>query len=163
MKVTMLLFSIFAFTSCGKILSEQDTKVSNLYVSAFTTSNPIFDSYKENFEDNYYIQTGETISTSEININLSEQIEDNKSFIAVCIIWGGKKEIIIKDSFWNLVGEETRKSIIHHELGHCALGRVHNNDLDETTGRPLSLMHSNIVGGQLYESYFSEYMEELFR
>lgn len=162
MKLILVVLSIFTLASCGKIMDEQDAKVSSQYVSAFTSSDPQFDSYKAHFEDNYYAQTGKTISTNNININLTNSIEENESFIAVCIIWGGKREILIKDSYWNIVSEDTRNSIIHHELGHCALGRSHNNAIDEQTGRPLSLMHANIVGGSLFISFFSEYVGELF-
>ncbi|EQC50239.1 hypothetical protein M899_0349 [Bacteriovorax sp. BSW11_IV] len=162
MKLFQLILLCFILGACGKMLEEGDAKVSSHYVSAFTSSDPTFDNYKNDFEDNYYQETGLSINTSAININFVDSIEENSSFIAVCIIWGNRKDILVKTTYWDAVGEDTKQSIIHHELGHCALGKGHNNEIDEKTGRPLSLMHSNIVSGTMFMSFFEEYIQELF-
>lgn len=78
----------------------------------------------------------------------------------------GSKSITIVEEKWKQMDSETQESLIFHELGHCALGRPHEegNLRLETHGStsPQSLMNHILVDGKTYASRRDYYQEELF-
>ena len=104
---------------------------------------------------------------------------ENPRFDGVCFSYAsGKKEIVIKKSWWeqyNVLDESgkedyslLRESLIFHELGHCRLGRKHEETilvLSEQGNNikiKKSLMSHNIIGSEHYRKYKNAYWEELF-
>ena len=103
---------------------------------------------------------------------------ENPRFDGVCFSYAsGKKEIVIKKSWWDQHsaqdenGKEDysliRESLIFHELGHCRLGRKHDETLlPIPEGAQIeikkSMMSHNIVSAEHYRKYKNGYWEELF-
>ena len=71
-------------------------------------------------------------------------------------------EIKIDRTDYALLSNVRREALLFHELGHCLLNRVHDDDTYDD-GRPKSLMNKYIIGEYYYSSYYDEYMRELFR
>jgi len=75
------------------------------------------------------------------------------------------KTVRISPEFWYDADEDSRLSVVYHELGHCVLDRAHNDDMiDNET--PASIMNTFLGDYPAY--YFSPenkdyYMRELFQ
>ena len=123
-----------------------------------------------------YLDEFETISKVHydggINFASSGSLEYyQKDSVAICIIYrSGNKEIKVDRGYWIISDETVKEQLIFHELGHCALGRQHKNELmivneySEQTYMPQSIMYPSSFGGQLYyilrEYYISELLDE---
>ena len=77
----------------------------------------------------------------------------------------GAKVIKIKKSRWETIDEATRQSLTFHELGHCFLGRKHDDTTVDHGGStaPASLMSTEIIHGNVFEAHREEYLAELFK
>lgn len=162
MKNFNYLYLLLILSSCGKIagidldfMKQKQKDASHL----FGSSDPYFDSYKTEFVNNHYIETGSSVGVSHVRINFVENIETGASTVGLCYSWGSKREIVIKRSFWNSVSESYRKSLIFHELGHCALNRSHKDDT--YMGKQLSIMNTYTVSGNYFSLYKNALLNEL--
>ena len=80
------------------------------------------------------------------------------------------RKIVINQSEWEGLTDDSRESLVFHELGHCVLHRGHNPDtisgLDAgiTDGSlyPKSLMNPTFVDGGTYRLLQDYYLNELF-
>jgi len=73
-------------------------------------------------------------------------------------------EILVNPHHWEISTDMDRKSMIYHELGHCLLGREHNNSMVDFDGAQIkgSIMNT-ITGGTLNRRESdSYYLHELF-
>ena len=87
------------------------------------------------------------IKTDGVNYVLSDVIPDDSggSSIAYCLR-GTKTIIFVKMSYWNNAPDVKKEAMVMHELGHCSLGILNDNDeINEETGEPVSVMHNYIV------------------
>lgn len=69
--------------------------------------------------------------------------------------------IELSSSHWSRGSETFKEMLLFHELGHCAMGRGHNNGR-YSDGRPESLMNSWLFNQQLYRTNREQYLKELF-
>lgn len=71
--------------------------------------------------------------------------------------------VIIDIEFWKAASENSKEMIIFHELGHCFLGRGHNDE-KKNDGTCASIMRSGMGGCiDFYtNSNKSEYLDELY-
>lgn len=53
----------------------------------------------------------------------------------------GGNTITIDPTYFADYTEIQRTLLVWHELGHCALGRQHNNSINPVTGYPVSIMY----------------------
>ena len=53
----------------------------------------------------------------------------------------GTQQIVIDEQYWNRISNDEREYLVFHELGHCILKRVHNDEQDEN-GNCISIMQS---------------------
>lgn len=153
MKGLFLLIILLFLASCGK--KAQDYKEGDKPL--FITSNPVFDSYKSNFEQDYYNSTGQSLSTSNIPINFKD-IEDG-NVVGRCYYIGSFREIVIDLNYWALANATKREILVFHELGHCALDRNHQ-ELTKN-GNPVSIMFPSVISDTLYNTHKTDYLEEL--
>ena len=73
----------------------------------------------------------------------------------------GHKDIVIKQPYWNTLGDYGREQLIFHELGHCALNRDHDNNKD-IYDCPMSIMYQFTFGDtDCYPPYRNELLQEL--
>lgn len=72
--------------------------------------------------------------------------------------------ILIQEDYWNTATEDEKTILMYHELGHCVLGRVHDNNLtgDIFDIHPISIMNWQTVSWQNFEEYKGKYLQELF-
>jgi hypothetical protein len=145
-------FIAFSLTGCGSSSSGSS--------SAAVVSIPAdFQSYVSDFEllaannntpvtiDNLVIQFG----------TLGQAAEMGECDIAD----GTPPTITIDQNYWASADENTRKTLIYHELGHCVLHRLHRTSIT-TGGYPISLMNAYTVSGVVYEAETDYYNQELF-
>lgn len=123
------------------------------------------------FED--YVALFEEITGTKVwdlPINFSH-IEEEAS-IGICRTYFNKvldktyKEIFIRREYWEEASDNSRESLMLHELGHCVLNRHHTEERIERDGYkiPISVMNPFNIGGYFYyepnrEYYFEELKE----
>lgn len=116
--------------------------------------NPIFQPLVSRFE---------YIGTIQVNVSIRlANLPSNRS--AECI----GAYINVSRTFWNSIytTDDLREQVLFHELGHCVLGRGHNNltgPLGIYTYAQLSIMNAVSFGNQpWYHNYKKYYYDELF-
>lgn len=95
----------------------------------------------------------------DFSIVLADSLDTSTKQTGVCDDNG----IRILKSLWNSSSRSTKEALIYHELGHCALGRGHLDDL-KTNGLPLSIMNSHwdSVSRAVEITGVDNYLGELF-
>lgn len=67
---------------------------------------------------------------------------------------------------WKQITEFGKKQLIYHELGHCILGRIHDNDQQFENGECKSMMRDNTMTdcntNFISDSWRAYYIQELF-
>lgn len=84
----------------------------------------------------------------------------------VCnFFYGPSKVILIQRKYWKYYTEENKRQLIFHELGHCELGKQHNERKMEVDGRdlPYSFMYPSMFDypENLKEHYDNELFNEM--
>lgn len=83
----------------------------------------------------------------------------NPNVIGLCSGRGHNNPVVyINEKYWDSASEEDRMVLMYHELGHCVLGREHNNAAK--SGVRLSLMNEYAIPRYFLNDY--RYNEELF-
>ena len=123
---------------------------------------PSFMSYFESFIDegqkrNYVID----LSAEKINARFRPSVNGEVGQCAQTS--SGIKNLYFDPSYWQRSDAWQREFLIYHELGHCLLGRSHDNSKD-SQGRCMSMMNSGT--GDCRSNYNSTtrdtYLDELF-
>jgi len=123
----------------------------------------------------YEAETGTHVSGIAMGIGETK----NNTAVGECTTWGKKyKQITISSSFYSANKDNLLEleQVIYHELGHCDMGRDHNdNDLGFThcaktrcsrRKQPESIMNSkafNSVEIEYYENNHGTYINELIK
>ncbi len=71
------------------------------------------------------------------------------------------KTIVIKEKFWKNASDVEKEMVVFHELGHCALDRLHKSVTDPW-GDQISVMFPRIFNPTLYKDNREYYVDELF-
>jgi hypothetical protein len=82
----------------------------------------------------------------------------DSSTVGVCIVWdSGARHVFLSPTWWKFASPNARRWLVHHELGHCALGRDHDDRL-RSGGDPISVMHSSVPANAdtLWGDYYAE-------
>lgn len=162
--ITLFLIFVTSLSSCGLPL-HRDLVVKNKgEVRQFSSTNPLFNNIVSQFEQagrQYSGNSQFTVSNVPVNFGNTE----NEKFEGVCFSYpDGTTEVIIREAWWNSASQALKESLLYHELGHCVLGRDHDNEtfsVDGTTHKA-SMMNSVIVNSSKYTSYKAGYLTELF-
>ena len=113
--------------------------------------------HHEHDEDCHHVKDEEDNSYHFLEIEEA----DFATTVGVCIEYSnGQTEILIRESSWNTFSNSQREILIFHELGHCHLDRDHKDTTYKSID--LSVMKSLLINQFDYQTYFPEYMEELF-
>lgn len=161
-----LSMTVGLLTSCGIPLPlQKDLVVKDINaVRQFSTTDPAFTKYVQEFEHRGRVTMNDgSFSVGDIPVNFGDT--ENPNFQGVCFEYpDGTKEVIVKRSWWSAVSEEYRESLIFHELGHCRLGRDHDDTVWENGDEvhKKSMMHSIIVSPNVYKDHKEGYHKELF-
>ena len=131
---------------------------------AFSSTDPVFFPYLQEFEAHAATHLGQpNFSVGDVPINFKDP--ENDAHDGVCLSYSnGTYEVWIRKSWWDQTDEAQRHIMIFHELGHCRLGRGHDegflgNGSNRIKG---SIMNSIIPSSHHYGQYESEYISELF-
>lgn len=151
-------------SSCGLPL-HRDLVIKNKgEVRQFETSNPVFANIVTQFEQAGKQYSGNSnFSAGNVPVNFGDT--ENPSFEGVCFSYpDGQTEVIIRESWWNSASQALRESLLYHELGHCVLGRDHDNETVDVNGvsKKASMMNSVIVNSNQYNTHKAGYLTELF-
>lgn len=118
-----------------------------------------FGSYVTEFEA-LSQQSGNPIQVTDLMIQFGS-LDSSSAERGECVVGEGTPTITIDEDYWNSSDENTRKTLIFHELGHCVLHREHLTGIS-SGGYPLSLMNAYTVSGYVYEAETDYYNAELF-
>ena len=171
-ELILLLAALYGpLASCSAVT---DFVVNKQGTRKFDTSDPVFDKYVARFEElgRYHTQKPFFI-VGDIPINFGDT--ENPNYDGVCFSYAnGEKEIIIKKSWWDKQEKSDkdkedskggysliRESLLFHELGHCRLGRKHEERMVYGNVKR-SMMSPNVVNSNDYRRYKEGYWEELF-
>ena len=159
---TILFIIITTLSSCGLPFLSDDQKVGEK--RQFSTTDPAFNSYTAKFEQDGRNKTGDqNFIIGDIPINFGDTEDANHQ--GICVKYSdGSSEIIIRKAWWDTQTDQYRESLIYHELGHCRLGRGHDNTTttQKNVSYKTSMMNQYIIGPALYTTYKDAYLDELF-
>lgn len=160
----LLTIAITTLSSCGLPFGADFVKKKSQAVRTNTTTNPVFSSYIASFEQVGKSETGQTqFSIGDIPVNFGDT--EHPDYQGVCFSYeNGQHEVIIRESWWNSASDTYRESLLFHELGHCRLGREHDDSKISTNVQNFkaSMMSSVIVSPGEYDKYKAGYWKELF-
>lgn len=114
----LLSLSLLILTSCGPGVVHKTG--GNLLIDA--SLQPYFDSFKEELK-------ARNVDIKINNIMITQVNDLPLSVGANCNRGGSMPVIKINAFFWNLYGEEDKEAMLFHELGHCILGRGHDDTI----------------------------------
>jgi len=155
-----LLFIFFAliFSSCQK-----DTSVNNnlevIDSNIPTVLIPYFETFRDKASEN-----GLVVDYESANVTAELKFINEGSVAGTCSTNGHDlRHITIDRAFWNQSSHLLKEMIIFHELGHCILGRGHEES-SFPNGICRSIMRSGL--GNCRDAYISQnrdyFIEELF-
>jgi hypothetical protein len=167
-----LIIMSLMLTSCGvtpvnmidKVLHGKITGIVDPRAGCKT--HPELIPYIRDFEEEY----GRSIGDIPICLGdtlFPPDIKEPPGVVGVCLKWSSPirvyKAIIIRNWWFHKFkhNKYTVRQLIEHELGHCALNRNHNDELD-INGRPVSLMHPVTFSDRYYLDNYQYYLDELF-
>ncbi len=141
MRVLFCALSLFA-AACGK--------------PPVMRVNPELQPYVDTFLA-HAIEQGHPVYVETLAADFAE-IDDET--LGTCGIEDGVPTIEINQEDWPNMNDTARETLMYHELGHCLLGRNHNDAKRGDT--PVSIMASHAFAYKLYEAYKADYLYELF-
>lgn len=148
MRILFFLLFICLF-GCGKKFDTVDD-VEPLFKTT-TNKNTFLDETMEFFalenltslqKKSVQIEADSVMNSIPINLYDVKTLYKSQGFVAVCrkSSKSGRKEILVDQDFWNK-NPNLRKTLIMHELGHCRLGREHQ----EAKGGCRSIMEATLI------------------
>lgn len=105
------------------------------------------------FENKYGVDT----NCIEIKYEYKEEYMSNGMTAGFC---DGNYTIYLNPKFWTRFSETTKRNLVFHELGHCALRRQHKNEIFED-GCPRSHMNWMLIWDECYIKHAKEIDAEL--
>jgi len=98
------------------------------------------------------------VSTADVSGRMDELVLPT---IGVCTVdESGNKVVHIDATYWNASNDDAREMLVFHELGHCAMGRVHDVAVDKY-GCPLSIMYPHDFPDKCFEVNRQAYYAEM--
>lgn len=163
MRTLILLTLMLLVTSCGVQVNSKHTQYLE-GTKQYAVSASEFEPYIASFEKEA-AQTLEEpdFKVGDIPINFGDTTDED--YDGVCNTYSdGTKEILIKKSWWQSTDVTQREIMIYHELGHCRLGRDHDEErrVAGTHTYKLSIMNPVIPSSADYVSQKNAYLTELY-
>lgn len=78
-----------------------------------------------------------------------------------CVIGNGTPTMTLNSIYWPTFDDALREELVFHELGHCVLNRLHNNDVD-ARGIPVSIMYGQMQVEGIYSDHRADWFVEMF-
>lgn len=120
-----------------------------------------------------YVDLFEHYTSVKYNGGVNFASEDSLSYykkdaVGICLIYrNDDREIKIDRGYWHIIDSDTKEQLIFHELGHCALDRMHEEDIltitkdGEMHNYPKSIMYPYNFSGEFYNLLKDYYIQEL--
>lgn len=147
MRLIIIILTLLTLTACN----EESRK--------HNTTNQEFQRYVDQFKLDHETVLGSSVSF-DVPINFESLTKSNTT--AECRTYpNGTKEIYVSKTAWESLDAYDRMGMIYHELGHCVLGRDHDNEYINL--KKASIMNENIwltIGPS--EENNQKYIYELF-
>lgn len=81
--------------------------------------------------------------------------------VGLCNYSPGHAAVTLSSPTWKNGSDTLREMLVFHELGHCLLGRSHDN-ARLSSGQPESLMNAVLFDEKTYLANRDQYLKELF-
>ena len=155
---TLFVSLVLLFTSCQQEFTDQEDKF-DLGGDITSDLAPYFKSFQEEAE-----HRGILVDYTSANVTAEIKQIDEGSVAGTCTTNGHDlRHISIDQSFWSKASPLLREMVIFHELGHCILGRGHEEGRFDN-GVCRSIMRSGL--GTCADAYNvtnrDYFIEELF-
>lgn len=154
----LFILSLIIFSACQKDLAG-DSNLENINANIPEALTPYFQTFKEKASEN-----GLIVDYEAANLTAEIKLINEGSVAGTCSTNGHDlRHITIDKAFWNQASHLVKEMIIFHELGHCILGRGHEEG-SFSNGICRSIMRSGL--GTCRDAYISQnrdyFIEELF-
>ena len=117
-----------------------------------------FEPYLKKFEG--YFQQYNGVKMVLGNVTIKRQTLAS-SQLALCEISPEGSTILLNDTYWDILSDETKEVVFMHESGHCFVGRLHNNNrANDRQWESVMQQHPQLLRD--YEEHKDEYLKELF-
>ncbi len=129
-------------------------------IRQFNVTNADLRPYVDRFAEKYLTYGGHLeVKISEIPVNFG----DTGDKVGVCLIYtNNEREVLVDLEWWNKQGNRRKELLIFHELGHCALGRHHDDSKVEGTNYATTIMNPTLISSKDYINFLDPYHFELF-
>ena len=142
---------LFSSVACKK------EKKANIISGGIQRTDERLETYIETFVEYHVVASGQEPDLTGISVVFSDTMASNQ--LGSCTMNTGL--VKINRSLWAVLGAGSREELIFHELGHCVLGRLHDNTL--VNGVPASIMNAYHLGTTYTRAdLYSKYVAELF-
>jgi len=139
---TVILVSLVLLSGCGK-----------------ATIDPTFEPYIQSFEAAGNVKIEAPI---DMHFGSIPPQSANVETDGLCESGLGVPKITIDADKWATYSESARTLLVWHELGHCILGRAHNNTIGSNNW-PVSVMYWDAVTSEYnFETNQQPFIDELF-
>jgi hypothetical protein len=139
-KAAVLLLLMLGLAACGRSESRVD---------------PVFEPYVQRFAEEAE-KRDRSVDRSDLIVEFDPELKTSGK----CTL-EPRPHIRVKTADWEKADDTLKEAILFHELGHCLLGRVHLDLLDEDR-TPRSLMTRMLIDSGTYAKKRDHYVEELF-
>lgn len=151
------VFMFFTFLACQSDLVDQELQTEDANIPSALS--PYFETFKQKAFENGFL-----VDYESANITAELKFIDQGSVAGTCSTNGHDlRHITIDQSFWNQASHLLKEMVVFHELGHCILGRGHEESAFPN-GVCRSIMRSGL--GNCRDAYIPEnrdyFIEELF-
>lgn len=143
-------------TGCGQSMGLQASRLVATKAEGFVQ--PEFNSYINQFIKQGAFH-GKAISDEGLTVVFANL--QNVALLGTCT--PSTITIRINTETWDSLSAVQREILLFHELGHCLLGRPHDNNTLENGIKPESIMHATLLDEHLYTLFYNDYLNELFK
>lgn len=144
-KINKLVFLFLIFSGCGNSNSQTNATLSlgefNPYYNSFVTLASMYHKALPHH--------GLIIKFSKLTGSILGQCTMSTNIIE------------IDYTAWPNLSSIEKKLLLYHEMGHCLLGREHNNVV--TNKRPVSIMNAYLLSEVYFNTNPKGYLQELFQ
>lgn len=151
---TLALLALLTLSACGKA----------------NTPDPVIQGLVNDFVSDAGLH-GRTLTVDTIIVFGDVKAQGGETNAAgVCNVGPNGGTITLDSTYWNRVGDWSKKILLYHELGHCVLGRVHTTEMVEVTdidnytqSAPASIMYPSNLMPIASDAYNQALVDELFK
>lgn len=143
---TILAVSLAVLAGCGSKVGHVEAELVP-YVQEFQRQSQVFN---------------KSTTVTEVTVVFGDVPTITGNVVAIGVCDFGSKTVTVDSKTWKTLSDESKQTLVTHELGHCALSRLHRTDMVSNTGCAQSLMNPYIVSDYCANVLENEYSYEMF-